>query len=564
MQTKLKTAAAAVAALSVLLTLLTGSFDGVSAADAPASVLILPVTVNAQKDLSFIKEGVADMLATRLVIDGKTRILDTDAVPKTLADLTEPLKPASAAAAGKALGADYVVFGSLTVIGEAVSTDLQFIDVNTGRPKVAFSRTGKGLGEVINHVDQFAAEVAETVFGRKPTASPPPVAAAPAPGPAPAPSPAPDYRRHPDALLPPTAGPGGVAAVGTAANLWRSRTFSDLLTGLAIGDVDGDGRQETIVIATQMVYVFRLTEGRLQKIAELAGAGFDRYVHVDVADINGNGSAEIFVSNVADTNGPPASFVLEWNGAEFTRIAEREPWYYSVVASPATGRVLYGQRRSRDELFVPGIFRMNWDGARYEPGEKLPLPYNMNVYAFAVGDVLNDGTTAYAAFKGGDTLAVFDASGRELWQGGENLGGNGTYFEFVPSYLTGEGQRKDTDFFYMPLRLSVADVNGDGLNEVITVKNNARLSGVLARLRVFTNGAVTGLNWDGSGLYRQWQTREFQQYLSDCVVGDMNNDGVEEMVFTVVAGTGSTLTKPKGYIGSIDLRKEAAAAPPRQ
>jgi hypothetical protein len=282
---------------------------------------------------------------------------------------------------------------------------------------------------------------------------------------------------------------------------------------------------------------------------------------VDVADINGNGSAEIFVSNLIGKDSPPSSFVLEWNGSQFATIAEREKWYYRVLKTGNAPR-LYAQGRTTDEVFNPGIFETRWIGGRYEPGAKLPLPFNTNIYGFTTGDVMNNGRNAFVAFKPNNELAVYDETGRELWQGDQGFGGNGTYFEYLPSYITGEREKKEAEHFYLPCPVTIADLNRDGLNEVVTIKNDQGLYGALSRFKTYKNGVITALAWDGSGLQKQWQTREFSKFITDFVVGDYNNNGTDDIAFTVVSQTGHTFRTARSYLSAIDIRHELAATPP--
>jgi hypothetical protein len=74
-------------------------------------VLILPLTIHSEKDLTFLNKGIMDMMASR-ISQSATVIrragLDPDKDPVQIA---------------RDLNADYVVTGSLTVFGNSASTD---------------------------------------------------------------------------------------------------------------------------------------------------------------------------------------------------------------------------------------------------------------------------------------------------------------------------------------------------------------------------------------------------------------------------------------------------------
>ena len=65
-----------------------------------------------------------------------------------------------------------------------------------------------------------------------------------------------------------------------------------------VGDLNGDGKNEYVLIDRYRVMVYKLKKGKLRKIGQLRKRkGIDRFLGVDVGDINGNGRDEIFVTN---------------------------------------------------------------------------------------------------------------------------------------------------------------------------------------------------------------------------------------------------------------------------
>jgi hypothetical protein len=108
---------------------------------------------------------------------------------------------------------------------------------------------------------------------------------------------------------------------------------------------------------------------------------------------------------------------------------------------------------------------------------------------------------------------------------------------------------------YLQQRIFVTDLDQDKKNEVIVVKNHDVSSGLFQRLRKFISGHFEALVWDNVGLRRQWKTRKFTGYISDYTVGDLDNDGTDELVFVVMAGSDSVISNPKSYIVAWSLKK---------
>ena len=85
-------------------------FINISSAAEPAKVLILPFTIHSDKDLSFLRKGVADMLASRLAIKDRVVVIDrTDAALKQ-EKIPEEINADAAVALGESSQSNYVLF----------------------------------------------------------------------------------------------------------------------------------------------------------------------------------------------------------------------------------------------------------------------------------------------------------------------------------------------------------------------------------------------------------------------------------------------------------------------
>lgn len=489
----------------------------------PKHVLVLPPTVHAQQKLVYLQKGVVDMLTTRLTAEGQV----VASRQRSSASADPIMEKSQALSLARKEGADFVVFGSLTVFGNSVSTDLKMVKVASGQAEVAFNQTGKSHDDIIAHVSLFATQVNETVFGRK--ASPAFVSSAQS-----APS-REDYRRHPESLIKElrretdqTMLISGGTATPTQ-SIWRSRRYPFELQGIAIGDVDGDGNVETVVISSNTVYVYRWQAGQLVKMLEKKGGG-GKHVGVDVADLNGDGRAEIFVSSYYHPQDRFLSFVLAYNGQDFAVAEKNIGWMFRTLSLDSKKVVLVAQRTvSEEKLFQPGIFEVAYEAGEYVEGERLPVPRYRDVDGLAHGDILNNGQPHYASYVTGGYLAVLTPKGDEEWTSPEKYGGGGVYVEYGP-----ETDMESAKMKYLEPRVLIADVDKDQKSEVLVLKNTDLLGRLLAQTRMFKSGRIECLAWDRMGLFTKWRTRDLSAYISDFYVGDMDNDGNLELVFCLV------------------------------
>jgi TolB-like protein len=540
-------------------------------AEEPSKVVIVPFGIHSEKDLSFLQEGIVDMLTTRLSWENKVVVMPRKATEEALKSIPQPLNEKTARGLGASLGADYVLFGSLTIFGESVSIDAKMIDVQGLKPAVTAFNQSQGMDAVIPKVNAFAADINQRVFGRA-TARP---VTAPTPAPAAQTQPVPSIYAHPEKLLgqpgvdqgaggevPSALNPAFVVTQGArdAATYWKSRNFDFYIKSMAIGDVNGDGNQEIVLISQSAIFIYRKIQGRLLKVDEIEGSAKNHHITVEVADVNQNGIAEIFVNDMNTTRDTLTSFVLEWDGTGFVPILENQSWYYRVLDLPARGPVLMGQRRGIRQAFLPGIHELTWQGDRYESASKLRVPRELNVFSFTVGDIMNSNNEAILTFDEFDHLRVLGESGSKEWKSEEKYGGSLNYVDTFDDDYSSE-KDEDKNRIYLGQRIFLRDLDRDGKLEVLVAKNEGPTSRIFKRLRHYSSCEIVNLSWDGIGLGENWKTRKIQSYVSDFAVADFDNDGEDEMVAIVVMKKGaSLLLKAKSAIISYDLANPETAA----
>jgi hypothetical protein len=154
----------------------------------------------------------------------------------------------------------------------------------------------------------------------------------------------------------------------------------------------------------------------------------------------------------------------------------------------------------------------------------LTLPKGVNLFGFAQGDATNEGLQTTVAFDREDHLRLFSLSGKEKWRSGEPFGGS---MKFVESW---EKNSDIADRLYLPQRIHVFDLDGDGKQEVVVPSNQGQIGRLFAKLRTFSAGHMTSLSWNGITLVPELQTPKLEGYISDFGIGDIDHDGQDEVV----------------------------------
>ncbi len=164
--------------LIAVLVVAAAGVPGSGAAGESARVALLPIAVHsADSEPGYLSAGLAEMLASRLEQDGGISVirLDSDAVAtnsRVALDL------------GRPSGADFVLYGSFTQLGEGASLDVRVLPTNGSRPegeRRIFIQSGT-VAEIIPQLSVLAEKVKRYV---KNDESPEPVPASVSVGPSP-------------------------------------------------------------------------------------------------------------------------------------------------------------------------------------------------------------------------------------------------------------------------------------------------------------------------------------------------------------------------------------------
>jgi TolB-like protein len=522
-----------------------------SAQDEPVTIAITPFTLNAPEDMQYLKSGLQDMLESRLSQNEEIVVVSDDEVAKALEGISEPIDEDEAREVGRRLSANYVLIGSLTIFGSSTSLDARLVDSAGEKETIAFFNQSESIDDLVPKINQFATDITGKLVGGAAMVA---IGAGTA-----TPAPTDDVHEHPEKMAEETPLAEGVnggksaapaAAIGVLSqDFWKSRTFKLNLHGLDLGDVDNDGKVETIVITANTVIIYRNDKGRIFKVGEIKGRMNDYFVGVDVGDINGNGFAEIFVTALNPQKSNVDSFVLEYDGKEYRKIVKGSPWNYRIVKTTNTPPVLLGQKNRANKPFTGTVFTMHGVAESYDTVNPMLSRNGFNLLGLTYGKLMEGPQFQVVAYNDHDKLSLVSPNGEIEWQDGSALGGS-TLNMSRPSKEKGGNY----EIQYLPMRILVADMDGDGKNEVLAAQNHEIAGGHLDQFRQYTKANFVALTWNGLGLAPEWSTDPFSGFIRDYALGDFDNDGKNELVAAVVQKEGKTITTtPKSHIIAYDI-----------
>jgi|GEM_PF-2320095 len=495
-------------------------------------IAILPFTIHADRDLTYLQEGILDMLHTRMAWQGQVQVVDKAKVKGQVEMVKPPLDREKALMIGRALGVDYVILGSVTVIGESVSLDARVLDVANAQEALTSSRQSKGMDEVIPSIHQFAQDINVKLMGRE--VKPQVAAKAPEPEP-PKPTGAPEApaREEPQAKA---------EKYGSISHM---QWFPVEITGLDVGDVDGDGQNELVFTDKRGVYLYKWKAGAFYRVQGVEGGWSPNYVYVSLGDINGNGRPEVYVSNLSSAN--VSSLVLEWDGQRLTQISEGHPWFLRVTDIPGMGKTLVGQQRTSNGSYRGSVQVLKWNGKEIVPAGVLPLPRFGNVFNFVMPR-LSKGEGPYTVMLSPhERLLVFDPQGSKLWESGELYGGSINFMEDETHERMGD-LGKATEWVFFPSPIFAIEGKEAGTEQVVVCQNESGTRRIVEHTRLFSSGVVHFMGWNGSVLAPQWTSEESAGAVVGYAVADVNHDGAADLVVASVKRQEKVLVTPRSQI----------------
>lgn len=480
-------------------------------------VAILPFIIHSQENLDYLREGINDILTSRITVEGRIIVIERTVVERILYEMRPMrLDEDVAKQVGTRAGADYVVLGSITKIGNYISLDARLISITEDKPPLGAYTQHKGIDDVMLKIGDFAQDIGFRIIGRRASVS------------------RPSEPRHPYLIRPERE----IGRIGSGElGFKKSQTFDFEIKGLDIGDVDGDKKNEIVVMDKHNLYIFKYDGDKLSLFRKIEIGYQHNFLTLDVADLNRNGFAEIIVTSVVEDN--LQSFIIEYEQGEFRVVTKKSGWFYRVLQHPKDGPVLMGQQMGSDGLFTGPIYQFIYKKKTFEKGPKMPFPKESKIFGLAISDIRNIGTTDTIILDNSERIKISSPDGKFEWRSRERFGGTDISYDTKkkadPVYR-GEAPPWRV---YIPARILIKDLDGDGIREVIINKNYSPTR-MFERVRNFDLGEIYSLVWEDGRLTTQWKTREINGYIVDFQIKDADNDGNEDLVAAVVNSEGVT------------------------
>ncbi len=503
-------------------------------ADEAKTFAVLPFQTNGPVAYTYLEKAIPQMLTSRLYWKDHFVAVDSAAYE----GVSAPSSNDAAKAAVKKVGVDYLVYGSVTIVGDQSSVDLRVASANgTVWPRSASSK----VDQMIPTLEEMADAVNAEVFKREV-----------APAVAEQPTMTSEYQITP------------VLEMDS-----RSNSLSIPAHGMAVEDVNGDGRNEIVLLTEHEVFVYSYENARMELLASYKGPMRLSLIAVRVADLDRDGTPEIIVSAV-DTDQTPNSFILNFRDGGLRVTEERIRYLLNVVRMPPEFMpVLIGQTLARgNDMWREPVYEMVKMGGGYDKGIRLTLPEKANLFNFVwIPASEKEGAKIVILEPSGERLRVFTEQFARLAETAESYSGATAALEQDQSLeVMGKDSVLMGSNYYIPMPMLVVDLDRNGRYELVVNRPISVAAQFFERYRFFPQGEIHSLFWDGLGLTLDWKTRRIKGSVVAYDIKDMDGSGEPKLVVCVNTHPGNLGMKARKTMiitFPLSMEKTSPAVPRR-
>ncbi|MDA8560705.1 VCBS repeat-containing protein [Nitrospinae bacterium] len=313
------------------------------------------------------------------------------------------------------------------------------------------------------------------------------------------------------------------------------QAFSREIVDFEVGDVNGDGENEFILIDRYRVMIFKNKKGHLKQVAQVkTRKSINHFLGVDVADINRNGRDEIFVTN--QTGDKLSSFAVEAKPKQkrFNYIWKDANLYFRILRPMRKRPILVSQSSGFQNPIEGPIKKVLYKNGKYQQGPKLNTPtvYGKHfiLYGLTQEDLNGNGTPETIILDNKFHLRVYSQNGDLIIKSDEYFGHDPRMIDVgVVEDIPGLNQGVPVRF---KGRLEFAQL---GANRYLLLPMNKTLGGgYLKRLVVVENSGLALLRLTGEGFEKAFESSKQKGFLSSFrVIPHKNGAGAEVYVLRV-------------------------------
>jgi hypothetical protein len=539
-------------------------------------VAVLPWNVNGPAEVSYLGGALTDMISSRVGSNEVVEIVRKDLVTKAAGNYDlKNIGGKEAVKLGRELNADFLLYGSVSVLGESISLDANILNVDSGEISPLYS-SGLSVASVVKMAQTLSGDALKTIRFQGRLAKPDlsytgkfkdvkkeadnviKVKAVVAPGV--------ELAKPADIMEVDSGGdaPEPVVVItrkiGEKTLKRRSSNLDGFFVSMTGADLDGDGFDEIFMISDEKLLIANFGLEGLKIIKEFSFPAQEQNISLSSGDSDRDGRDEVYLARLV--RGKPASLSIEYLNGSYVVNDTGLNYFLRVIEIEGEGGELLAQGFKPESGFFRKILRIKKDGKSYTENGKFDIPKSVarsGLSNFQIIDIDKDGTNEIVTLGKRGNLTVYKADAnskfKEYFRSPESYGGS--LNELQRPETVGYEYSVAYDPYYMPSEIKYGDFDSDGVEEIMVKRNVAGGLGKLAKKVMFyKSGSLHRLSWNVALFEEEWKTRDISGYIADFMIADLDGDGTNEATMIVVENLGNMFKRDKmhSYLLSYSIK----------
>ena len=307
----------------------------------------------------------------------------------------------------------------------------------------------------------------------------------------------------------------------------RRQDFAYEIVDFDVGDLNGDGKDELVLIDRNRVMIFKNKKGYLSKITQVKTSKIaNHFLGVDVGDINGNGRDEIFVTNQVGNR--LESFALEVRRKKKGfRYLWKDANLHLRIIRPMSGKpILMSQGVGYQNPLEGPIKKIISKKGKYQQGRKLKTPEiygtHLVLYGLTQQDLNGNGVAETILLDNSYHLRVYSQEGTIVVKSNDYYGHDPRMIDVgVEEDVSGV---REGDPVRFKGRLEFVRVGGS--RYLVLPMNHTVGGGLLTKLVVVENSGLALLKVTSEGFEKAFESSKQKGFMAASrVIPNKNGKG---------------------------------------
>jgi hypothetical protein len=268
-------------------------------------------------------------------------------------------------------------------------------------------------------------------------------------------------------------------------------TLPFLVTSMDVCGVIAEGSEDIVVTDGKKVLVYQLTGEQVEFIDQYAPGVAAKLLTVQCAELDKNPGQEVivnqYINNALDTA------ILTYRNGRLQVLQDHIDVLLVAVDSDGDGvnDTVWAAQYDLSEFFTEGrATHYALDNGKLRRQERVEVPRVFRATGVTLADLSGDGRRDLVMIDDSRYLRVYRGL-QQLYKTGDRVGGGYSVAEVERERTPGVRHKFP---YYMEPWMTVADLNGDGRQDVVVPRNIRSIGGLLPNVNIYSGGDVVVLS----------------------------------------------------------------------